>query len=84
MKQIVKSSVIDTGNYTDFDRLNKRYKSAVGNAKKFNRGIITTKTVKSANGHQTMFYSNGVLVQEFYILSDCHGYAFGYVTYKEI
>ena len=86
MTEIKNSSIIESGNHIDYDRLYTRYTKAVQNTKRFNLQLTRAKKVKVANGEKTEFYrkDNNELLQEWYILSDRYGLEFGYITYKEI
>ncbi len=75
--QITTSRIIAEGTHGEFESVQKRYKNAVSNAKKFNRGLITARKTKVANGEMTKFYYEGNLIQEFYILHDRTGWEFG-------
>lgn len=79
------TKIVKTGTPGSYDKLYGNYVKAVQNTKRFNQGFVVSKTIKSANGEQTMFYhkATGKILLEWAVLCDRNGVELTYTVYKQ-
>jgi hypothetical protein len=85
MTVIDKYGVIATATHGEFTEINKRFENMVKTTKRFNSGLVSTKTIKRANGTTVDFRhkKTGVLKRSISLLSDRNGWELSYQDYKE-
>jgi len=67
-----------------FETAEKRFKNVVKNTRSFNKGVITSKTTKYANGKTVSFYSKKTKkhLRDIFMVHDRFGWTTGITDFK--